>query len=162
VQVLYQIAQTGGAAADLVSEFIEFRLGQVVDGATFVPADITLLTAIVRGADAEQAELNDWLAGAVRAPLERERLELLLRVILLAGAWELRRNVDIPAAIVISEYVVVANGFYGGPEPGLINGVLDRLARTARPWEFGEAGPGPIPDGSLPAISSDSSDGGSL
>jgi N utilization substance protein B len=147
VQALYQLAQAGGAAADVVAEFVEFRLGQVVDGATFVPADITLLTAIVRGADAEHAHINGLLEAAIRPPLERGRLELLLRVILAAGAWELLRNVEIPAPVVIAEYVAVANGFYGGLEPGLINGVLDRLAKTIRPWEFGLTGAGPIPGG---------------
>jgi transcription antitermination protein NusB len=81
---------------------------------------------------------------------------LLLRVILIAGAWELTRNLETPAPILIAEYVGVANGFYGGPEPGLMNGVLDRLARNARPYEFGVAGAGPIPGG--PAMPSDNDD----
>ncbi|HTJ64532.1 MAG TPA: transcription antitermination factor NusB [Alphaproteobacteria bacterium] len=147
VQVLYQAEQAGKSAPEALAEFIEFRIGHEVDGDTFVAADVTLLSAIVRGADAERAHLDTLLADAIRAPLERDRLELLLRVILTAGAWELVRNLETPAAIVIAEYVGVASGFYGGTEPGLINGVLDRLARTARPYEFGVTGAGPIPGG---------------
>jgi N utilization substance protein B len=147
VQALYQVAQSGTPASEVVIEFIQFRLGQVIDGATFVPADVTLLNTIVRGADAERGQLDTLIEAAVRPPLERERLELLLRVILMAGAWELLRNVETPAPIILAEYVAVATGFYGGPEPGLINGVLDRLARTLRPWEFGATGPGEIPAG---------------
>ncbi len=85
VQVLYEIAQTGKSAAEALSEFIEFRIGHEVDGAVFVAADVTLLTAIVRGADAERAELDALIEAAVRPPLERERLEVLLRVILAPG-----------------------------------------------------------------------------
>jgi N utilization substance protein B len=146
-QALYQIAQTGAAASDVVSEFVQFRLGQVIDGATFVPADITLLTAIVRGADAERSHLDGLIEGAVKPPLERERLEVLLRVILAAGSWELLRNLETPAPVILAEYVAVATAFYGGAEPGLINGILDRLARTIRPWEFGVTGAGQIPGG---------------
>lgn len=147
VQVLYDIAQTGKPAAEALAEFIEFRIGHEIDGATFVPADITVLTAIVRGADAERAELDTLIEGAVRPPLERNRLEVLLKVILMAGAWELSRNRETPAPIILAEYVAVATGFYGGPEPGLVNGVLDRLARTLRPYEFGAGGEGSIPSG---------------
>jgi len=147
VQVLYQIAQTGKSAAEGLAEFIEFRIGHEVDGATFVSADITLLSAIVRGADAEQAHIEGLVEAAVRPPLERQRLELLLRVILIAGVWELLRNHDTPAAIILAEYVGIATAFYGGAEPGLMNGVLDRVARTLRPYEFGVVGEGQIPGG---------------
>jgi N utilization substance protein B len=146
VQCLYEMAVADRPAADIVGEFIQFRIGQEVDGARFVPADVTLLTAIVRGAAAEAADIASLIDGAIRAPLERDRLELLLKSILSAGVWELRRNLEIPAPIIISEYVSIAVAFYGGPEPGLINGVLDRVARRLRPYEFERRGAGSIPD----------------
>ena len=145
VQVLYEIAQTAKPAAESLAEFIEFRIGHEIDGAVFVPADITLLSAIVRGADAERQHLNNLIEAAVRPPLERERMELLLRVILIAGAWELLRNLELPSQVILAEYVGIATAFYGGAEPGLMNGVLDRMARTFRPYEFGAAGSGAIP-----------------
>src|SRR5262249_22981572 len=85
VQALYEIAQTEKTAAEALAEFIEFRIGHEVDGETFVAADITLLTAIVRGADAERPEIDKQIEAALRPPLERDRLELLLRMILVAG-----------------------------------------------------------------------------
>jgi N utilization substance protein B len=145
VQVLYEIAQTAKPAAESLAEFIEFRIGHEIDGAVFVPADVTLLSAIVRGADAERQHLNNLIEAAVRPPLERERMELLLRVILIAGAWELLRNLELPSQVILAEYVGIATAFYGGAEPGLMNGVLDRMARTLRPYEFGAAGSGAIP-----------------
>jgi N utilization substance protein B len=147
VQALYQMAQTERPAAETVSEFIEFRLGHEVDGAVFVPADITLLTAIVRGADAERAHIDALIDAAIRPPLERARLELLLGAILLAGTWELLRHLELPSQIILAEYVGIATAFYGGVEPGLINGVLDRVARDLRPYEFGVTGSGSIPGG---------------
>ena len=83
----------------------------------------------------------------MRPPLERQRLALLLRMILVAGTWELLRNHEMPSAILLAEYVGIASAFYGGAEPGLMNGVLDRLARTLRPYDFGVTGEGQIPAG---------------
>ena len=147
VQCLYQMALGERPAAEVVSEFVEFRIGHEVDGDTFVPADVTLLTAIARGADAEEEKIRALIDEAVRPPLERSRIELLLRAILAAGTWELMRHLELPALIIISEYVGITSAFYGNTEPGLINGLLDRIARRLRPYEFGATGAGPIPIG---------------
>jgi hypothetical protein len=45
-------------------------------------------------------------------------------------AYELMFRDDIPAKAVISEYVDVAHAFYDGDQPGFVNGVLDRVARS--------------------------------
>jgi N utilization substance protein B len=147
VQCLYQISLADRPAAEAVAEFVEFRIGHEIDGVRFVPADVTLLTAIARGADAARADIDQLIDEAVHPPLERGRLELLLRAILGAGVWELMRHLDLPAPVIISEYVGVAAAFYGGTEPGLINGVLDRIARKLRPYEFGVPGSAAIPGG---------------
>jgi N utilization substance protein B len=55
-----------------------------------------------------------------------------LRLILEAGAYELVHRPDIPPRVTMSEYVAIAYAFFTGKEPGLANGVLDRLARTLR------------------------------
>jgi N utilization substance protein B len=38
--------------------------------------------------------------------------------------------------VAITEYVDIASAFYGREESGMINAVLDELARAARPKEF--------------------------
>jgi N utilization substance protein B len=38
--------------------------------------------------------------------------------------------------VVIDEYVSVARAFFSGQEPGVVNGILDRLARQQRAGEF--------------------------
>jgi N utilization substance protein B len=67
-------------------------------------------------------------------------LEILLRLVLRAGAYELSERRDVPPRVVIAEYVDLADAFFGGKEPGLVNGVLDRLARSLRPEAFGAEG----------------------
>jgi N utilization substance protein B len=63
-----------------------------------------------------------------------------MRAILRAGLFELRGKPDVPARVVITEYVDVAAAFLGGDEVGMINAVLDRLARKARAKEFAPKG----------------------
>ena len=43
---------------------------------------------------------------------------------------------DVPARVAIAEYVDVAGAFFGREESGMINAVLDALARERRPAEF--------------------------
>jgi N utilization substance protein B len=42
----------------------------------------------------------------------------------------------VPARVVVSEYVDVANAFVDAEETGMANAVLDQLARQLRPDEF--------------------------
>ena len=47
-----------------------------------------------------------------------------------------RERLDIPSRVIVSEYVDVAHAFVDASETGMVNAVLDRLARVARPAEF--------------------------
>jgi N utilization substance protein B len=62
-----------------------------------------------------------------------------LRAVLRAGAFELSSRSDVPARVVVAEYVDVANAFLDKNETGMVNAVLDQLARQLRAAEFGRA-----------------------
>ncbi len=64
------------------------------------------------------------------------RVDATLRAILRCGAFELSGRKDVPARVVITEYVDVAKAFFEGEVPAMVNGVLDTLARSLRPAEF--------------------------
>ena len=57
-----------------------------------------------------------------------------------AGAYELERRHDVPARVVVAEYVDVANAFVDARETGMVNAVLDQLARELRADEFAPNG----------------------
>ena len=59
-----------------------------------------------------------------------------MRAILRAGAYELRQRADVPARVSIKEYVDVAGAFFGAEELGMVNAVLDAVARECRAAEF--------------------------
>ncbi|MGI9386050.1 MAG: transcription antitermination factor NusB, partial [Methyloligellaceae bacterium] len=70
------------------------------------------------------------------------RVDSILRAVLRSGAFELSTREDVPARVVITEYVDIAHAFFCDDEPKVVNGVLDRLARKERPGEFSHAAAG--------------------
>jgi len=136
VQALYQIELTGTSAEGVIAEFVHHRIGRDGEEMRFGEADPAFFAALVRGADARRGELDELIAGALTPDWPLERLETVLRAILRAGAYELVATADVPAAVIISEYLDIGHAFFAGKEPGLVNGVLDRLARTVRPPEM--------------------------
>ena len=56
--------------------------------------------------------------------------------------FELLSRRDVPARVAINEYVDIARAFFSADEPGLVNGVLDRVARDTRPDEVTKAAAG--------------------
>jgi transcription antitermination protein NusB len=141
VQALYQWEATGTRAEKVVKEFTDHRLGEIVDDIALPPADLKLFTTIVLGAAANVAELDDMVAAVLTEDWTVERLEATLRAILRCGIFELAHREDVPPRVVIAEYVAVCDAFFGAKETGLVNGILDQLARQLRPAEMGPGGP---------------------
>jgi len=84
-------------------------------------------------AGAENGQLSVMVGGEAEA---LARVEAVLRAILRAGGYELMFRKDVPARVVITEYVDVTHSFYDQDEPGLVNAVLDTLAREVRAGEL--------------------------
>lgn len=133
VQALYQIDLTKAPVETVVGEFVNHRIGQEIDDVAYVSADPQLFADIVRGTSARREEVDGLLSSALDPRFPLERLETLLRAILRAGGYELFGHVDTPPRILISEYVDVARAFFAGREPGMVNAVLDNVARVLRP-----------------------------
>jgi transcription antitermination protein NusB len=131
VQALYQIELAGAPVETVIAEFLRDGIDPDHRGAF----DEALFADIVRGAVARLAELDHRIAETLTPDWPLERLENVLRAILRAGAYELLERVDVPVPVTISEYLDIGHAFFAGKEPGLINGVLDRLARSLRPEE---------------------------
>ena len=143
VQALYQIelSETPADAPDrverVIRDFDRYKLHEYVDGEPVGEADEALFADIVRGATARRAEIDAVIVRGLTADWPIDRLEAILRAILRAGAYELLARADVPARVVISEYLEVAHAFFSGKEPSLVNGVLDRLGRLLRETELG-------------------------
>ena len=132
VQALYQIDLTDATARGVVSEFKRHRLDGKGEDEIFGKADQALFTELVDGITTRIADLDAQIVTALTTDWTIDRLEIILRAILRAGTYELMVSLDVPARVAISEYMEIAHSFYAGKEPGLVNGVLDRLAKTLR------------------------------
>jgi len=136
VQALYEMEISGKGVIEAVAEFETFWIGQVVDGVEHPPAEVAFFRDLLRGVVEEQRAIDPMLDNALSQGWPLKRIEAVLRAILRAGAYELMHRRDVPARAAISEYVDVAHSFYGGDEPGMVNAVLDRVAREVRGHEF--------------------------
>ncbi|MEM9221290.1 MAG: transcription antitermination factor NusB [Pseudomonadota bacterium] len=133
VQALYQMDVTGAGAQDIVKEFELFRLSQELEGETLRAADLNWFDGLVSGVVKDQRAIDAAIDEALKEGWPLARIDLTLRALLRAGVFELMHRPEVPLRVVISEYVEVAKAFFGGDEPRLTNGVLDRIARGARP-----------------------------
>ncbi|MBM3511068.1 MAG: transcription antitermination factor NusB [Alphaproteobacteria bacterium] len=141
VQALYQIDLATAPADEVIAQFLAHRIGHVLEGVDYRGADRELFRAIVAGTIARAGEIDPRLAGALGEGWTLARIDNILRAILRAGAFELLAHPDVPVRVVITEYIEVAHAFFSGPEPSVVNGVLDRLARELRAPELERRAP---------------------
>lgn len=132
IQALYQLELSDEGTQSVIREFIDHRLGKEVEGALYAEPDADLFKDLVEGVTRSQDDLDVLITGALTPDWPLKRLETVLRAILRAGAYELRFRVDVPTRVIINEYLDIAHAFFSGAEPGLVNGVLDRLAKECR------------------------------
>jgi N utilization substance protein B len=139
VQALYQMDVAATPLNDILAEFESHWLGREVEGSQYLPAEAAFFREIVVGYVREQRRLDPLIDRTLAGGWPLKRVEAVLRAILRAGAYELDHRRDVPARVVVSEYVSVANAFLDGDETGMVNAVLDALARQLRAGEFGQA-----------------------
>ncbi len=137
VQALYQLELNPEIEPEsVVREFARHHFGQEIDHDQLGEADPQFFSDIVRGAAADRERLDSDISASLVEDWPLARLDAVLRAILRAGVYELVHRHDVPARVSISEYTAVAYAFFDGKEPGLANGVLDRLGRTLRAAEM--------------------------
>ena len=136
VQALYEMEISGKGVIDALAEFEAHWIGREVDGVVHPPAETAFFRDVLRGTVEQQRAIDPRLDRALTKGWPLRRVEAVLRAILRAGAYELIFRRDVPARSAISAYVDVANTFYTGDEPGLVNAVLDRVARDTRAEEL--------------------------
>ncbi|MBN8937152.1 MAG: transcription antitermination factor NusB [Rhizobiales bacterium] len=139
VQALYQMDLAATPLNAILAEFESHWLGREVEGDEYLPAEAAFFRDVVGGVVAEQRRLDPMIDAVLAKGWPLKRIETVLRAVLRAGAYELDRKRDVPARVVVSEYVDVAHAFVERDETGMINAVLDQLARQLRADEFDSA-----------------------
>jgi N utilization substance protein B len=132
VQALYQMDIGGTGVLEVVAEYEAHRLGQELDGETYLKADASWFRSIVSGVVREQTRLDPLIGSALQDDWALSRLDSTVRAILRAGTFELIDRKDVPVPVIVTEYVEIAHAFFEEDEPKLVNAVLDRIAKQVR------------------------------
>lgn len=146
VQAAYQIDMSSAAIDEVLRDFLSGAVGGEVieedldmETETSVPLielNAELFTILVRGTQAMKGRLDEVINASLGKGWDAGRLEPILRCILRCGLYELMERPEMPPRAAVSEYVDIARAFYNGSEPGMVNAILDRLARELRPEEM--------------------------
>jgi N utilization substance protein B len=128
LQALYQWQMTRQPAEEIIEQFMEAQ--------DFREVDTRLFRDLVSGVISEHEVLVEQLAPSVERPMAQ--CDVMERVILLMGAWQLQHQPDLPHQVILEESVDLASRFGSAQSPGFINGALDHAARA---WRGGAAGP---------------------
>ncbi|MCF8480162.1 MAG: transcription antitermination factor NusB [Rhodospirillum sp.] len=153
VQALYVLDMGGDARVDqVVQDFMDGSMGGMAivevpdpEGIFDPTEEVTPLEApdgelfamLARGAWAERERVDEVIRGCLSKEWPWDRLEAVLRNLLRAGVYEILERSRTPPKVAIKEYVDIALAFYSGAESKMVNAVLDRVARSARPEAFG-------------------------
>ena len=139
VQALYQIDATQNSPEQVIKDFLIGRTGGVglveneaaQESLVHLPElDSELFINLVRTVQNRGDDVDNMIRNSLAAEWPWERLEMTLRAILRAGIAELLERTDIPPGATIAEFVDVGHAFYDGPEPRMVNAVLDKVARA--------------------------------
>ena len=155
VQALYEMDMVGAPTDAVLAEFLNKRWRLDADDADkdgerdgkenaspagtarpMIEPDSGWLDDLVRGVSGRLEELDGLIGLALSGELSMKRIEALIRAILRAGTYELAAKPEVPAAVIITEYLDVVHAFFDDKETRLVNGILDHLARKLRAGEL--------------------------
>jgi len=136
VQALYQMDLAGTDLNDVIAEFLKVRFTGKNRDETIAGADQVFFADVLRAVLRRQREIDPMVDEQLATGWRLVRVDSILRAILRGGVAEILDRDDVPARVVINEYVNVAHLFFDEDEPRVVNGVLDKIARKVRASEF--------------------------
>ncbi|MGH1465136.1 MAG: transcription antitermination factor NusB [Cognatishimia sp.] len=136
VQALYQMEQSGQTFDQVRVEFLDHRFGEVFDDYEMLEGDVSLFSNLLKEAVNNQALVDQMTDRALVAKWPLGRIDTTLRALFRVAGAELTQ-MDTPPKVVIVEFLQVAQAFFpDGKESNFVNGVLDHMAREAKPEAF--------------------------
>lgn len=139
VQALYAWQMTGAEFHELRDQFAptdadDERSPPSLGGDGMRRADVAYFLDCLRGVMLDAPQLD--LLFAPHLDRGMDRLDPVERGILRAGVYELKERLDVPARVVLDEWVALAKTFGATESYRYVNGVLDRVARQLRGAEL--------------------------
>lgn len=134
VQLSYQGQMSGQSVADFMPTFLTHYADDIRKSFRVKDIDNAHLNALATAVEARCDDLDNTLGTCLATGWTMDRLTVLDRAVLRAGACELMTMPHLPARAVVSEYAAIAD--VCGCDVGFINAVLDRVAKNARVVEM--------------------------
>lgn len=125
VQTLYQL--------DLVPGDVDDALAGVADMNEADGSILEFARSLVGGAFDQREDLDRLIAEHLADTWTLARVGRVEKAILRLATYELTRDHEVPTPVVIDEALELTRDFLDDGAVKFVNGVLDRLARTARP-----------------------------
>jgi N utilization substance protein B len=138
-QALYQMEVAAKGLNEILAEFETHWIGREIEGDQYKPAELEFFRDVLNGVLNDQVAIDQLIDATLARGWPLARVEAVMRAVLRAATYELKKRKDIPGRVVITEYVDVAAAFLGREETGMINAVLDKVARELRAEEFSNA-----------------------
>ncbi len=130
LQAIYQWQLTNQDASEILRQFRVIQdLSQV---------DEVFFEQLLRGVTEENERLTDVLEPFLDRSMDK--VDVMERVVLLIGAWELLNCREIPYRVVLDESVDLARRFGSEQGHSYVNAVLDKVARKWRAVEVAGIG----------------------
>ncbi len=126
LQAVYAWQMTGNEIAEISAQFTTSKQLRGADVDYF----LTCLGGVMRGVAALDPLFADYLDRSIAG------LDHVERAILRAASYELKESIDVPARVVINEWVELAKDFGAADSFRYVNAVLDRVARDVRGREL--------------------------
>ncbi|MCH8227082.1 MAG: transcription antitermination factor NusB [Proteobacteria bacterium] len=126
LQAIYQWQITDQDATEILHQFREMQDLSQVDEAYFE----RLLRSVIK----HKERLIDALEPFLDRPMDQ--VDVMERVVLMIGAWELLDCPDLPYRVVLDESVDLARRFGSEQGHSYVNAVLDKAARKWRADEI--------------------------
>jgi len=132
LQAIYQWQITGQEAGEILGQFQAVQDLSQVDEEHF--------EKLLRGVTTDKTILDAALQPFLDRPMEQ--VDLMERVVLRIGAWELLNCPELPFRVVLDESVDLALRFGSEQGHSYVNAVLDKAAGEWRRDEAGSSGRG--------------------
>ena len=132
VQLMYQSLMMKTSMRESLQDFL--AQGSVLhldEESDAIEIDGSVVVRIVSNIDGHLTDIENMIKKHSTSKKTFEKMELLVRSILLVATHEITHARHIDAPILIHDYVTVGNSFYP-QNMSLINGILDKVAHDVR------------------------------
>ena len=130
VQALYELSINEGRNQSSVKEVFNHIIEQSDYKKKIQSSSLKLAEEIFEGVNKNLEEINNVLKGSINKKIKVSSIDKLLISIFRSAIYEMLFSENATKKIVISEYLLIANRFFGKNETALINGVLDNLQNS--------------------------------